>query len=330
MATVSREDRWVRWSQRVRIGAVGVLYYGVSGLILGALWYRISFWVQWGVPILFPLAVWLLLRNQSRPKEDRLSVNEVLWAEQRWADPMVTRDLRSFTRFSSIRKWIGTEFLSLVGIYAVLVYLFVWKGGESLGSVTQGALGFGAIFGSMILIAEISARPFAMWTKERTSSTLTLLFLVPRPSGELLRGRLVSALFYCLSAHLPLVLLCVAGLAWHIQNAQWAIAAALLIFSPIAGLFFVVLGCTVQPQTAPPWQWYREDWLEAGLAVLQIILLVIDVVAIAQAVSHPSVMAWPMAAFLFLLNAWIVYGCYRIRVRQFEALRTGDRILNER
>ncbi|MCC2672828.1 MAG: hypothetical protein K0Q72_5300, partial [Armatimonadetes bacterium] len=76
MATVSREDRWVRWSQRVRIGAVGVLYYGVSGLILGALWYRISFWVQWGVPILFPLAVWLLLRNQSRPKEDRLSVNE--------------------------------------------------------------------------------------------------------------------------------------------------------------------------------------------------------------------------------------------------------------
>ena len=331
MATVSREDRWVRVSQQARIVAAGTLYYAVTGLLLGTVgWSRLSIWVQWGAPLLFPLGMWLLLRSQSRPKEDRLAVGEVEWAEHRWANPVLTRDLRSFTRFSSIRRWIANEFLVLVGIYGLMLYLFVWKGTESVGSVTRVTLALAAIFGTLIVIGDVSARPFAMWTKERTTGALTMLFLLPRSSGELLRARLFSGLIYSLLTHLPLLLLAIVGIFWHVGSAPAVVGAILLTFSPIAGLFFVVLGCTVQPQTAPPWQWHRDDWWEAALAILQIGLLVVDVIVMATSVTNPFLPAWPLAALFFLLNTAVVYGCYRVRVRQFEALRIGERALSER
>ena len=330
MATISREELWTRRALRARLAAVTVLYYALLGLVLGPSWNALAWWVQWGPVVLYPLVVWLVLRSQARPKEDALAAPEVAWAEERWANPVITRDLRSFTRFSSIRRWILGEALVLLGIYLVMVYLFVWKNSVDLGTVTIAALSFGAFFGGVTVVADASARPFGMWTKERTAGTLTLLFMVPRSSREILRSRLITGLLYSVMAHIPLLLVTIAGVLWHISTAPPILAPILLVFSPIAGLFIVVLGCTVQPQTAPPWQWRREDWQEAGLAVLQIALLVIDVVVIAQWYRLATAEVWLPAIGLFLLNTAIVYGCYQIRLRQFEALRYGEREVTER
>lgn len=329
MATISREERWITFALRARLAAVAVLYYALLGLLLGIRWSVLPSWVQWGPAFLFPPVVWLVLRQQARPKEDPLGVGEVTRAEARWADPLVTRDLRSFTRFVSARRMIAGELAVLLGIYLLMVYLFVVKSGGSLAEVTATCLGLAAVFGTVILIADASARPYAMWTKERTSGTLPLLFLVPRSSRTLLRGRLIAGLLYSLVAHLPLLLLTLAGIAWLVASA-WFLGPILLTFSPIAALFFVILGCTVQPQTGPPWTWHRDDWLEAGLAVVQLALLVVDAVVAVQWVRGDPAVVWPSAAGLFLLNAAVVYGCYRIRLRQFEALRTGDRMLSEK
>ena len=334
MATLAREEVWVRRALRARLAAVTALYYVLLGLVLGPSWKALAWWVQWGPVVLYPLVVWLVLRSQARPKEDKLAGPEVAWAERRWANPVITRDLRSFTRFSSIRRWIAGEALVVLGIYLAMVYLFVVKNSVGLRTVTITALSFGAFFGAVLLVADASARPFGMWTKERTAGTLPLLFMVPRSSREILRSRLATGLLYSVTAHIPLLLVTLAGLIWHLATAPPFLAPilgpVLLVFSPIAGLFVVVLGCTVQPQTAPPWQWRREDWWEAALAVLQIALLVVDVVVIAQWPRLSTVEIWLPAAGLFLLNVGIVYGCYQVRLRQFEALRYGEREVSER
>jgi hypothetical protein len=330
MATISREELWARRALRARLAAVTVLYYVLAGLVLGLSWTALAWWVRWGPVIVYPLVMWLVLRSQARPREDALAEPEVAWAERRWANPVITRDLRSFTRFSSIRRWIVGEALVLLGIYLAVVYLFVWKNSIDLGTVTTAALSFGAFFGAVMVVADASTRPFGMWTKERTSGTLALLFMVPRSSREILKSRLITGLFYSVAAHLPLLLVTLAGLIWQVNAGPPILAPVFLVFSPVAGLFVVVLGCTVQPQTAPPWQWRREDWLEAVLAVFQIALLVVDVVVIAQWPRRPGAGIWVPAAGMFLLNAGIVYGCYQVRLRQFEALRFGEREVQER
>jgi hypothetical protein len=274
--------------------------------------------------------MWLVLRSQSRPKEDALAAPEVAWAERQWADPIITRDLRSYTRFASIRRWMAGEALVLLGLYLAMVYLFVVKNSVDLRTVTAAAFSFGAFFGGVLLVADASARPFGMWTKERTAGTLSLLFMVPRSSREILRARLFTGLLYAVTAHFPLLLVTVAGLAWFLGAAPPLIGPVLLVFSPVAALFVVVLGCTVQPQTAPPWQWRREDWAEAALAVLQIALFVLDTMVVARWYGLAPMEMWPPAVGLSLLNAAIVYGCYRVRLIQFEALRYGERELTER
>lgn len=330
MATISREEVWKRRALRARLVAVTVLYYALLGLTLGPSWKSLSWWVQWGPVVLYPLVMWLVVRMQARPKEDALATSEVAWAEQRWGDPVITRDLRSFTRFSSIRRWMAGEALVLVGIYLAMVYLFVWKNSIDLGTVTIAAVSFGAFFGGVLVVADASARPFGMWTKERTAGTLSLLFMIPRSSRDILRARLLTGLLYSLTAHLPLLLVTVAGVIWHLSTAAPMLAPILLVFSPIAALFVVVLGCTVQPQTGPPWLWRREDWWEAGLTVLQIGFLVVDVTVVAQWYRATPAEMWPPAIGLFFLNAVVVYGCYQIRLRQFDALRYGERELSER
>jgi hypothetical protein len=330
MATLSRDELWTRRALRARLLAVTVLYYSLLGLVLGPSWKALAWWVQWGPPLLYPLVIWLVLRSQARPKEDALAAPEVDWAERRWANPFITRDLRSFTRFSSIRRWAICEALVLLGIYLVLVYLFVVKNSLDLGSVTIAALSFGAFFGSVLLVADASARPFGMWTKERTAGTLTLLFMIPSSSREILRSRLLTGLLYSVSAHTPLLLVTLAGLIWHFATAPPQFGPILLIFSPVAGLFFVVLGCTVQPQTAPPWQWHRDDWIEAAFALTQVGLFVLDLMAIAQWYFRPIGEMWVVASGLCLLNAVIVYACYWVRLRQFDALRYGEREVQER
>jgi hypothetical protein len=330
MATISREEAWIRGALRGRLIAVTVLYYVLLGLVVGPSWHSLSGWVRWGPPLLYPLVMWLVLRSQSRPKEDALAAPEVAWAERRWADPIITRDLRSFTRFASIRRWMAGEALALLGLYLAMVYLFVVKNSADLRTVTTAALSFGAFFGAVLLVADASARPFGMWTKERTAGTLSLLFMVPRSSREILRARLFTGLLYAVTAHFPLLLVTLAGLAWFLGAAPPLIGPVLLVFSPVAALFVVVLGCTVQPQTAPPWQWRREDWVEAALAVLQVALLVLDTMVVARWYGLPPIETWPPAVALSLLNAAIVYGCYRVRLLQFEALRYGERELQER
>lgn len=330
MSTISREEVWRRRALQARLFAVTVLYYSLLGLVLGPSWRSLAWWVQWGPPLLYPLVIWLVLRSQARPKEDALAAPEVAWAEERWANPFITRDLRSFTRFSSVRRWAACEALLLLAIYLVLVYLFVLKNSVDLGTLTVAALSFGAFFGGVLLVADASARPFGMWTKERTAGTLTLLFMIPSSSREILRSRLLTGLLYSVTAHAPLFLVTLIGLIWHLSTAPPYFGPTLLIFSPVAALFFVVLGCTVQPQTAPPWQWHRDDWIEAVFALTQVGLFVLDVMVIALWFRRSPGELWLVACGLFLLNALIVYACYWIRLRQFDALRYGEREVQER
>lgn len=329
-ATISREEQRESLALRARLLAVAVLYYALIGLITGLMWGRLPFWAQWGPPLLFPFWAWFILRRQTRPREDPWSALEVAWAETRWANPWVTRDFRSFTRFSSIRRWIGGEILAILGIYAAMVYFFVWKGGAELAQVTLGALTMGALLGAIIFVGDASARPFAMWMRERTTGALPMVFLAPRSSREILRGRLLSAAFFALGAHLPLLALVGAGVAWHTVNTSWIVGAACLLAAPLAALFVVVLGCTVQPQTAPPWHWLLDDWLEVALSLLQVAIMVADVFVLIEGVKGNVTLAWGGVIGLFLINSLLVYGCYVIRIRQFEALRQGERALTER
>ncbi|MGV3722079.1 MAG: hypothetical protein ACO1SX_14305 [Actinomycetota bacterium] len=329
-ATISQEERRESLALRARLLAVAVLYYSLIGLLTGLMWARLPFWAQWGPPLLFPLWAWFVLRRQARPREDPWSASEVDWAETRWANPWVTRDLRSFTRFSSIRRWVGGEAAAILGVYVTMVYFFVVKGGADLAQVTLGALTMGALLGAVIFVGDASARPFAMWMRERTTGALPMVFLAPRTSREILRGRLLSAAYFALTAHLPLLLLVGAGVAWHSINTSWVIGAAAILALPVSALFVVVLGCTVQPQTAPPWRWLLDDWLEVALSLAQVAILVADVYVLVEGANGNLTVAWAGASALFVLNVLLVYGCYLIRIRQFEALRLGERALTER
>jgi len=329
-ATISREERRESWALRARLLAVAVLYYSLIGLITGLMWARLPIWAQWGPPLLFPAWAWFLLRRQSTPKEDRWSRAEINWAEARWSNPWVTRDLRSFTRFASARRWLVGEIAAIAAVYATLVYLFVVKAGGELVQVTIGALTMAAILGSVVLVGDAAARPFAMWMRERTTGTLPMLFLTPRSTQEILRGRLLAAAFYAAIAHSPLMLLVAAGALWHAGNSSWLVGAGGLLLLPIGALFIVVLGCTVQPQTAPPWQWLLDDWLEVVLSLVQVAILFGDIYMLVEGASGHFTTAWAGIITLFAMNVALVYGCYVIRVRQFEALRLGERALTER
>lgn len=329
-ASISQEERRERLALRARLVTLAVLYYALLGLILGLMWTRLPLWAQWGPPLAFPVWAWYLLRQEKRPREDRWSASEMEWVESRWQNPLLIRDLRSFTRFSSLRRWMLGELLALAGIYAGALYLFVWRSGATVAETTEAFLTLATLFGTVIIVADATARPFALWMRERTTGTLPLLFLVPRESRELLRGRLQAGMWYSLVAHLPLLLVVVVGTAWRLATGSDLLGVALLTFSPIAALFLVVLGCTVQPQTGPPWRWLRDDWLEVLLALVQVALIIAGAALLFAAALGRTPHVWPMAAALFFANSLLIYGCYRIRVRQFEALRVGDRELSER
>jgi hypothetical protein len=67
-----------------------------------------------------------------------------------------------------------------------------------------------------------------------------------------------------------------------------------------------------------------------ALSLLQVAIMVADVFVLIEGVKGNVTLAWGGVIGLFLINSLLVYGCYVIRIRQFEALRQGERALTER
>lgn len=316
-------------SRSLRVALLTAVYYADAGIILGSAWSYSAFWLRWGPVGIYPLVMFWMLRGHTRPKEDPLSASEVDYAARLSGNSLLVRDFRVYTRFTSVRKAIVREVGILALAEAVLYYLIVWRGRGGLTELLVISSICATLVGIMVVVGEMSLRPFSNWNKERTGASLPLLFLIPQPSRSILHGRLVGAMIYALAVHLPLIVVSAAAIAWAIGR-EWMIGAYLLAFSPILLLFVIVLGCTVQPLNAPPWQWNHDDWCEVGLSILQIVLLFGELYFSASWREGGPAIAWAMAALTCLTNASIVAACYFLRARQFEALRSGSRELRER
>ena len=261
------EEQGQRTAARIRTGALAVLYYVGLGVILGFYWVKASIWARWGLPAAFPVAVLLVVRFTSPPREDPSSRRETAWIACRWDNPLLVKDFRTYTRSHSIRNTVVREAFYLAVLLAVLAYLKIHVDRGTVQDFLDTATGFLLPIAPLLLLAEASFRPFTAWTRERSARTLPLLFLTPLRSEEILRGRLLSGVLYAITSHAPLLILALLALvrvfAHGVGIVGFVILLPILALSPVALLFDFALGCAVRPQNIPPWKWRVEDFLRS-------------------------------------------------------------------
>lgn len=323
LSVLSPDRGLERWAGRARLLAVTALYYIDLGVLLARNWDSVPLWLRGVLLVVVPVLVAALMGRPGRPKEDRLALEEVEWLAGRWDNPLLTRDMRVYTRGSALRRAALYEAGGLLVLAAVLVYVVVGRGHGTLTGLAAGMGGLVLFLYPLLLLAESCARPFSAWARERASGSLELLFLTPLTSREILQGRLLGASFYALTVHCPLLVLYLISAGAVLRGGISAGVLAIVSVSPTLALFAVAFGSAIRNQGGAVWKWKLEDWLETILGLGQVGILYGMMALLFGGFLEPGRGGSLLALGLFAVNALLAWLCYRLRVRQLEGLREG-------
>ncbi len=307
----------------VRTAAAAVHYYAIVGILLGSRVSAIPGWVAalilLGPPAFLLVARWLLRGAREDPRSQR----EVRWAERRWDNPLLLKDLRVYTRYGAMRATsfrIGAGVAAFLALQAYLAH----RTGAPLDQLLS-RLAYVSLLGTLLLYTLAAVRAYNVWTQERRCGALPLLFLTPLGSVEMLRGRMHAALLYSFISAAPIWLLGLVGATWYAGQGKPFLFLSVATLAPVFWLFVVALGCVVRPQRDPPWRWPAEDWWEAGLGVLQITSFAGSALLIDRAAADRA--GWQDVGVMLVvlgLNQFMCWACFRLRVRTLDLLRHGD------
>jgi hypothetical protein len=322
LATVARDEVAEALASKCRLGMLVLLYY----VGLGVMWGLMPPWLRWTAASLFPLCAVALGRAVRRPMEDPLAGEELEWLSARWDDAILTRDLRVYSRYASLRRGLLLKGVLLSLFLAGQACALTWAFERRLTAQVH-PVGWALGMVVILVIAFLPAvQASQCWLKEQKAETLQMLLLTPLRSEQMLRSRLLAGFLYYGGVFAPALLLALAAAAWAVARGYWIVAPVLLALSPLPLSLVLSLEAAERPETSSR---RTSDAGIAGmlLATLQIGCLLTALwlaVAGSQDVPIAPVRAWAMALALFGVGVGAGWISFYGRARQLEALRAGE------
>ena len=315
LATASRQER----HERAALWARGSVTVCLHFLFLAGLWKLLPHWVQ-AVLLVLPLVVLLPLLRKPRPKEDPLSTLEIDWIAQRWDNPLLIRDLRVYSRLSSIRRGVLGRGIPVAILLAAQAIGISWAlQGMFASKVHPLAWIFGcALSLPVVLLPAVQASQ--SWLKERRAETLQMLLLTPQKPGEMIRARLLAGTLYYGVVYAPVLLVILAAPA---TREAWVVGPMLLAFAPqwYAGILAVESAERPESPGAPG----TEVTPAAALLILGSAGCILGTLYLcfSLAAEMEPWRVWVTAACIAAIGVGIGWLATRVRAEQLQSLRAG-------
>ena len=312
LAGLSTSEAAERTFGRVRRLADGLLYL----LIVGSVWNLLPPWqaliLLVGIPVVACLLAALIRWIVPPRRIDPLSAAEVAWCAGRWDNPLFLRDLRTDTRYVSMRRsLVRRTLVVLITLTALTLPLLAGNLGpfipwdELVYGIGLSAAGF--LFYYPQVHAELA------WGRERPGHGAALLLLAPISTLELLRGRALAAVVYCWTVNAVLWLVMAAAAGWALWRGR---GVPLVTLATVAPLFLAALAGSWSPP---------EGAERTGRKDLLILLMCgtgLGSWGLAFNTDRlPTPLMLLLAALLCAANWGLARGFYRLRLAELEQFR---------
>jgi hypothetical protein len=336
MSVVIGTEAAERRAMAFRWSALFLVYYAT----LGVLWNVMTVRNQWMGVLAFPILLFIVHRvtwhkaespgeenaiarnigltlgaavqSKGNSREDPLAEAEIRWFGARWDNPLLVKDLRVYSRSSSLRLSALVSVIA-VGAMVALFYRLLPQ------------LPWGVVFAMMTgAFSRPGVLAIAQWTKEFKGCTLGLLLISPLSTREILMGRFWSSWVYGLASGLGGLLLAFGVFAWGVTQWPWTIVPVALALSPIIVTSNLQQCCTVPNLDIPN---DRGFWSVDNSFFFVLLQAVIFLACIALAFSKnylPAFVIVVLAICFFAINVVLSKTCFRLCLRKLDRYRSGD------